>query len=221
MAINAFEPGKLHVAVVTGQHPFDVPGFAALWRALPGIDAYIQHMDDYVADTAQVRQLYDIVVFYNFHQATPSSEGSEGRMKAALEDLGATSQGIVVLHHALLAFRQWPLWSEIVGVSNRGFGYYPNQALQIQVAAPHHPITHDLDPWEMVDETYTMDDAGAGNEVLLTTDHPRSMRTIAWTRAYRQARVFCYESGHDNVTYANAGFRLVLARGIQWAAGRL
>jgi type 1 glutamine amidotransferase len=73
----------------------------------------------------------------------------------------------------------------------------------------------------MTDETYTMPEPASDCEVLLTTDHPKSMKTIAWTRQHRHARVFCFQSGHDNLAWECAGFRQTLARGIFWAAGKL
>ena len=73
----------------------------------------------------------------------------------------------------------------------------------------------------MVDETYTMADAGPGSEILLTIDHPKSMKTIAWTRQFKRSRVFCFQSGHDDRTWANASFREVLRRGIHWCAARI
>jgi type 1 glutamine amidotransferase len=57
--------------------------------------------------------------------------------------------------------------------------------------------------------------------VLLTADHPKSMKAIAWTRQHGQSRVFCFQSGHDNDTWENAGFRNVLERGILWCAQRV
>ena len=72
----------------------------------------------------------------------------------------------------------------------------------------------------MVDETCTMADAGEGSGTLLTVDHPKSMKTLAWTRSHKESRVFCFESGHDNVTWVNAEFRNVLQRGIRWCARR-
>jgi type 1 glutamine amidotransferase len=56
--------------------------------------------------------------------------------------------------------------------------------------------------------------------VLLTTDHPKSMKTLGWVRQHRNARVFCLQSGHDGVTWASPEFRTVLERGIRWCAGR-
>ena len=45
---------KTSVAVVTGGHSFDVPGFHALFRSLPDVDPYIQHMEDYIHDSGEV-----------------------------------------------------------------------------------------------------------------------------------------------------------------------
>jgi uncharacterized protein len=213
----------LRLAVVTGQHAFDVPAFHTLFRSLPGVDAYIQHMEDFAAANAPARAWYDAVLFYNFHQTTPDDGQRRGdkAMQQALGQLGQSKQGIVVLHHALLAYPKWDLWSELCGIQDRRFGFHDDQTVRTAIAQPNHPITVGLSTWEMVDETYTMPDAGAGSEILLATEHPLSMKTLAWTRRFGQARVFCYEAGHDNQAFANPSFRTVLARGIQWTAERL
>ena len=103
--------------------------------AFPGIDADVQNLEDFVTADAGIRDQYDALVFYNFHQATPTGEeqGWQKGIKPALEQLGQTAQGILVLHHALLAHRQWPLWSEVVGIADRGFGYYHDQTLHVEV----------------------------------------------------------------------------------------
>lgn len=206
----------LRVAVVTGGHPYDVPNFHKLFRALPGVDAYIQHMEDFVATPEPVRDQYDVVLFYHMLMQNPPPPP----VKAVLEHLGATEQGIVVMHHALLAYPEWAVWSEVVGIADRKFGFHYNQTVQVRIASAQHPITRGLQSWEMVDETYTMADAGEGSDVLLTVDHPKSMKTIGWTRQFKKSRVFCLESGHDNQTWANANFREVLRRGIQWCGRR-
>ncbi|MFQ6132499.1 MAG: ThuA domain-containing protein [Armatimonadota bacterium] len=214
---------KIKTAVVTGRHPYEVPGFHDALASIPEIACYVQHMEDFAADAAGVREQYDVLVFYNFHQATPTDEGEwwERGMKTSLERLGETKQGILVLHHAVLAFLEWPFWAELVGIADRKFDFHIGETLTIEVADPDHPITQGLTSWETVDETYVTNEPGEGSEVLLTTDHPKSMRSIGWTRRHGQARVFCLQSGHDNRAYANPSFRTVLSRGIQWLAGRL
>lgn len=212
------------VAVITGGHGFDVPRFHALFRSMEGVDAYIQHMDDFASSPLEVRRWYDVVLFYTMLMDGPSDEHQPayvGTPRTALEDLGRTRQGIFILHHAILAYPRWPVWSRMVGIEDRTFGYHVGEEPAFEIADPDHPITAGLEPWQMTDETYTMADAGAGSQILLTARHPKSMRTIAWTRQHGMARVFCYQSGHDGQTWADDRFRCVLARGIQWCAGRL
>jgi uncharacterized protein len=216
-------PEKIALAVITGGHPFDVPAFNQLFRSIEGVDTYIQNMEDFVADWGEVRKKYHAVLFYNFHQQTP--QGDEpwplGPMKNVLDELGETEQGIFVLHHAIEAFMGWQYWGDLCGLPKRSHGFSPNETVRIDIAKPDHPITRGLASWEMVDELYPTEDAGPDCDVLLTTDHPKSMKTIAWTRKHRNARVFCFQSGHDGVTWAAPNFREVVARGIRWCAGRI
>ena len=221
---RSFPGDEVKTAVITGGHSFDVPHFHQLFHSLEGVAAYVQSLDDFASSPKEVRQAYDVALFYTMMMPTPTDEGLPwyaGRPLTALSELGETSQGLVVLHHALLAYPQWLVWNEIVGIPDRQFGYHVGQAVDCGIATPDHPITRDLQPWAMVDETYVMGDAGPGSTVLITYSHPRSMRTIAWTRQYRASRVFCYQAGHDNATWPDPSFREVLRRGILWAAGRL
>ena len=214
----------INVAVVTGGHPYDVPGLTDMFRALPDINAYPQHMEDFATDPAGKRTWYDVVLFYTMLQQTPTGEGAwyEAGVKTAIEDLGESGRGIFMLHHAILAYPGWPLWHSIVGVRDYVFkNYHIGERPRIATAKPDHPITQGLTSWEMTDETYEMSEPDQDNEILLTIDHPKSMRACAWVRQHKNARVFCYQSGHDNETYAVPNFRTVVARGIQWCARRI
>ena len=213
----------IKTAVVTGGHSYDVPNFHRLFRALPGLDVYIQHMDDFASSSVEVRDSYDVVVFYTMLMEGPRDEGlvwHQGKPKSVLEHLGETSQGIVMLHHALLAYPQWQPWADLVGIPERTFGYYMAQTVTSQIVDSSHPIMQGINAWEMVDETYTTASTGSDSHVLITYDHPQSMRTIAWTRSHKQSRVFCYQAGHDNDTWQDTNFREVLRRGIAWAGQR-
>jgi uncharacterized protein len=209
--------------VITGGHAYDVQPFHELFRSLPGIDAYIQHLDDFASSTEEVRDNYVSVVFYNMPRETPSDDDLPwycGKPKTALEHLGSTAQGIVLLHHGIVAYPDWPVWNEIAGATGRlNFGYHLAQRIPVDIAAPDHPITSGLSPWTIIDETYMIPDFKPDGQILLTTQYSSSWPVIAWVRSYRQARVFCYQSGHDKITYADPGFRTVLANGIYWTAG--
>ncbi len=208
---------KIKTAVITGQHAFDVPGFHTLFRGIPEIDFYMQDLENFAADAGKVREQYDVLVFYNFHRVTPD----EGRVREAIEALGENGAGILVLHHAILAFPDWQLWSDLCGIQDRRFGYKVDQNLHVDIVDSQHPTMHGLTPWEMVDEIYTMADPGEDSDLLLTTDHPESMKTLAWTRQHKNVRVLCFQSGHDNQVFSDPNFRTVISQGIQWLAGRI
>jgi hypothetical protein len=227
---------KVTTAVVTGEHPFNVPGFHNLFRSLPGVDPYPQHMDQFIADWGKVRTRYDVVLFFNFHQATPPANERgwwQSGTEDALKELGETQQGIVVLHHAIVAFPQWEFWSELVGIPHADRTYAFDEmlgtlsfceTLHLEIADPEHPITQGLSAWELYGETWDFGATKPGPDchTLLVTDHPKMrLKAMAWAHPFRNARVFCLQPGHNNDSYADQNFRTVLSRGIQWAAGRL
>lgn len=217
MAELRTSPDSLAVAVVTGGHPFNVPAFIGMWRDLEGIDAYVQPMEDWSDDVAGVRDEYDAVVFYNFHQATPTGDETPPmhKLKTSLERLGETKQGVVILHHAIAAYLEWPVWSNLVGVEERTPEWHLDQTLT--VAGADHPITAGIEPFEIVDESYRIP-SPEGSTPVLTTEHENSMPVVGWTHERGKARVFVLQLGHDNQAWANPSFRAVLGNGLRWAA---
>lgn len=209
----------LMVAVITGGHHFEVPAFDRLFRGMDGIDPYLQTLENFSEDLEGVRDQYDALVFYNMHAESPTPKA-----RAFLETLGDRPQGLVFLHHGILAYRGESLLGEVLGLPDRSFNFSPGYAggerVKVQIAC-EHPITRGLAPWTMVDEIYGMASAGNDSQVVLTTDHPTSMKSLAWTRQHGKARVFAFASGHGKETYADPNFQTVLRRGIQWAAGKI
>ena len=213
----------LRIAVVTGGHAFDVPNFYRLFRQMSGVDAYPQHIEHFASSPQEVRDSYDAIVFYGMDQGVPEEEGRRagGNPKAAIERLIEQGQGIVVLHHALLAWEKWDLWNQVIGFNNRNFKYKEGLNLEIEVGDERHAITEDIEGFAIVDEGYVLrgDHDGEGT-VLMTTDHEDAMDQVAWARQQGKSRVFCLALGHDNVAWGNPGFREILHRGIAWSAGK-
>lgn len=210
------------IAVVTGGHSYEVVPFHTLFRSTPGVDAYIQHLDDFCSSSQEVRDGYDGIVFYIMPGGAPTDESLwfSGKPKSALEHLGESTQGIVLLHHAILAYPDWPVWDEMVGMKQRVISKYQHdEHIPVHVALPNHPIVQGIAPWTIIDETYVLHDPGSDSQVILTTDHPACMHSLGWTRTYRNARVFCYQSGHDHQAYEDDHFQAVLANGIRWTTG--
>jgi uncharacterized protein len=213
----------IDLAVITGGKAHDVIGFHRLFRSLEGINSYIQHIDDFASTPEQVRDRYDSILFFFMMQEGPTDDGLPGycgQPKSAIEHLGQTGQGIVVLHHALLAYPQWSTWSQIVGIPDRSLSRYEHdEKISIKAVDAIHPITKGLSDWMMVDETYLMSNANGENRILLKTDHSGSMETIAWIHKHQTNRVFCLQSGHDRQTWEDENFKIILRRGIGWSCG--
>lgn len=222
MTPNLPQTERITAAVITGDHAFDVPGFHHLWRSLADeVTCYIQHQDNFIADVGKVRDEYDVLLFYNMPlDIADDGTGDASKAKPVLEQLGTSGQGIFLLHHALVAYKDWSFWSDLVGIRDRHIDYFHDEVVSVRVVDPDHPITQGMAGWQMVDETYVMADPEE-SVPLLQVEHPRSMKTIAWTRHFRDSRVFCFQSGHDNQTYVDPNFRRVVLRGIQWCAGRI
>ena len=207
------------IAVVTGKHAFDIPGFQQMFSSMSNMEFYLQDLENFVADVGKYNDKYDVILFYNFHQQTPVADERDGAIILnSINKLAENGQGIFLLHHAILAFPHWEIWSQIVGVADRRFGYHGNQTVQTDLMDDSHPITYGLKSWEMVDETYTMNEVGDDSHPLLVINHVNSMHTVGWTRHYGNGRVFCYQSGHDNQAFSNPNFRTIVFRGIQWLA---
>lgn len=216
-------PKMIELAVVTGGHWFEVRGFHQLFRSLPHINATIQHMEDFGSSLPSERLTYQVVLFYNMQMPTPQdSPNPAAREKplTALEQLPLSGQGIILLHHALMAYPRYPLWDMLVGMSGRDqFTYDHDQHFTIEIKDADHPISRGLAAWQIEDETYVLPEPGEGSQVLFSTNHPRSMRALGWVRLVQRARVFNFQPGHDRRAWQNPTFRTVLSRAVHWCAG--
>ncbi|MEM0964638.1 MAG: ThuA domain-containing protein [Verrucomicrobiota bacterium] len=220
------EPHELlRVAVVTGGHPFDVVGFQDFWSDMPGVKCYIQHLEHYCSSSEKEQDRYEAVVFYNMTDAVPSDKEQpwwKGAPETALRRMTKKGVGVVIWHHALVAFPGWEFWDLVCGHSRRTLKPHFDQEVNHSVQDVDHPILRGLPRhFSLIDETYEMAEPEAeGNHVLLTTDHPDSLRSQVWLRECGESRVLCLIPGHDHHTWNAPEFRQLFSQGIQWVARR-
>ena len=214
---------RKNVAVVVGYHTYEVCAFQVMLESFDDLHCYIQHLEQFTSSPESVRDSYDAVVFYTMEHRTPDANRPwyEGDVKAAMEHLGVSGQGLVVLHHSLLAFEKWPSWKELTGLDPVLYHDYRLDVSQrYQIVSPDHPVTQGLSDFEMRDEVYLCDpvEPADGMEILVGSAAGGNMNAIAWTKRYRNSRVFCFQSGHDSSSWRNNSFRTLLHRGILWSA---
>jgi len=217
----------IRVVILVGGHGYDRKNFPAAWGGHDDIHCEIWKPKPYSVFDDITKFRYDAILMYNL------SGGITDQQKANFLALLKKGVGLVVWHHALANCQNWPEFERIAGCkfwlrpgerkdgtkvprSGTGFG-----DLKMHIADPNHPITKGMKDFEIHDETYNKQTFVKGIDVLVTTDHPKSDKPIAWALTYSGARVFGYQSGHDARAWKNPAFQRLLANGIRWVARRI
>jgi len=213
---------KIQAAVLVENHEYDVAGFQRMLNSFADCECYVQPLDLFARDGVN-RDAYDTVLWYNMNIPIPD-EGSP-LWEYMQNKLGAAGQGIVLIHHALLCFKRWELYTDVSGVSVRledgMFSYHQNTPVRCVIQSDAHPVTQGLHDFSIVDETYIIGEPDQpGNEILITAECPVGIKNIGWARAYKASRVFATASGHDNRVYADENYRKLLHNAILWTSKR-
>lgn len=209
----------IRLAIITGGHPYDAIGFGNLMRSLPGVIYDVQSIEDFCTDFGDYTRHYNVVLFYNLTQQTPQDSHEWNHVsKDKIMQIFERGQGVLLLHHSILAFPHWSFWDDVCGISSRDFKFHMNVDMTFNVMDSDHPVTHKLADFSMKDEAYEMNSTNENSTILLTTDNPKSMKSIAWTRKINRSKVFCYESGHDHQAFNHPQFKEILYRAILWLA---
>ncbi len=134
--------------------------------------------------------------------------------------------GLVPIHPA--SWHQPQPSQQVAGLLGVG-GYkkYRHGHVEMKIIAPKHPICLGLpEKLHFYDETYwpptpIMDDV----TILATSDEKvndkadKKPQPVFWTYRYGKGRVFGCQPGHYTWTFDDPYFRILLLRGIAWAAG--
>jgi cytochrome c len=157
-----------------------------------------------------------------------------GDQRAALERWVRGGGGVVAIHAAANADRDWAWYGELLGGAR--FRNHPPGRLQFQRATvtvedPGHPATESLPrEWARTDEWYNFaPEPGPRAHVLASLDertyeeddgsrgadpHP-----IAWTTRLDRGRALYTALGHGAEAWDEARYRAHLFGAIEWAAG--
>jgi len=220
----ATDPAKINLLIVTGGHPFN-KDFFKLFDHFPEVSYTSATEGDFKKGTASAYDRpdllsYDVVLLYDFQlNATPD----EKKNFLALFDKGV---GLIVLHHALLSFQDWPDYERVAGgLYLLDYKKYPdkiwpestykgNVDMDVTVFDKNHPITAGISDFHLKDEIY---------RGFHTTDDIHPILTIegkpaAWTRNEKNSRIFTIILGHGPGTWDNPSFQKLLDNALHWTA---
>jgi hypothetical protein len=217
--------GKIRVLLVTGGHDFEKEAFLKVFEDNPDIVfRHVEHPNAHSLLKADAARQYDVLVLYDMHQEI--SDEAKADFLARLKE----GKGLVVLHHAIASYQQWPEYAKIIGaryyleptvvdgVQKPRSVYQHGVQIKVHVADPRHPVVRGLHDYVIHDETYKLFDVADNCHALLTTDEPLSNKVIAWAKTYAGARVVYLQSGHDHFAYENPNYQQFVRQAIRWTA---
>ncbi len=212
---------KIKLLVMTGGHGFQPESFFKLFQDNPEI-TYTSAVENKSAEAWDRDDLlnFDVVLLYDFQREL--SEAQQAKFHLLLDH----GVGLIVLHHALLSYQNWPEYERVAGgkylLDNErteagvtpASTYEGNVDIDLSVVAKDHPIAAGLHDFKMHDEIYRGVRTTKDIAPLLVAEG----KPAAWTRAEKKSRVFTTILGHG--AYSDPNFQRLLAQAIHWTAGR-
>jgi len=221
-------PEKLRALIVTGGHGFDREAFFGMFDAFPEV-AWREAKHPQAADlfAPDQRATYDVIVLYDM------AKDITDQQKAWFAETIKEGKGVVILHHALGSYQDWPEYAKIMGgrylrapaqIEGKPWArstYKHDVTFTVEIADRRHPITQGLQDFTIKDEVYGGYWVSSAAHPLLKAHHPESGEIVGWTNQYGKARVVCLVGGHGPTAYSNPNYCAVVRRSLLWASGRL
>jgi uncharacterized protein len=219
--VACYSPAKtgskqLKVLLFTGGHDFHEESFYNMVFSIPGVK--IDTLSQPVANQSLLSDSifsYDVIVFYDMWKTISERE------KEAFLRLTDRGTGLVFLHHSLVSYQDWDLFTRIRGGKyHEGYSTYKHDiVLDVKIVDPHHPVTSGLNDFVIHDEGYGNIEILPDVIPLLSADHPDCSEIIGWTNKYDNSKIVYLLLGHDNNAYADENFRALVRNAIAWTAG--
>jgi len=197
-----------------GEHEYELwqERWSSLLRDTPGVT--VESAFEWPESTLWQRA--DLVVLYFWNHDWNTQRYAE------LDGFLARGGGVVAIHSSVVEDRHPNELARRFGLSGQRprlqFRHGPLR-LEVRSSKPH-PITQGIESLNLVDESYwEMVGDLEKVETLATAREAGKDRPMLWTHSHEEGRVFCTVPGHYAWTFDDPIYRLILLRGMAWAAG--
>ena len=213
LGVRADEPKPLKILFVGDEgHHRPAERYRQMIKPMADRKIDIQYAGDARAFNADTLAKYDgVIVYANIDNMTPEQE-------QALLDYVASGKGFIPLHCASYCFRNSSKYVELVGAQfqRHGFGVF-----RVTPQKNDHPITENFTGFESIDESYVHTKHNDKDRTVLEYREDKDGKEPwTWVRTHGKGRVFYTAWGHDERTWAHAGYLNLVERGIRWACGQ-
>ena len=219
------KPNPTRILVITGGHDYNKEEFNKMLSGFPEVTfQVVEFPAAFEMFKPENRLKYDVLVFYHMWQTiTPDEE-------KMMTDCISGGKPLVVLHHSICAFDDWPEYWNMIGgkyfhkpTTFKGkqyteCSYIHDIHFRVNITRRKHPVTRGLSDFDIFDETYKGYFVDDNVTPLLTTDEPSSNHVIGWAKTYGKSRIVVLQSGHDVPTFQNPSYRKLLLQAIEWVS---
>jgi type 1 glutamine amidotransferase len=213
-------PRRLRIVLVDGPKDHgpgehDYPLWRKRWSALLATDETISVESIDAWPSKEQLERADVIVLYSNNPRWDASRGAE------LDRFLARGGGLVLIHYAVEGHKDSAALASRIGLAwQGGMSKFRHGPLAVDFSKSKHPIARNLGVLQLVDESYwnLVGDVSSIN-VIGTGVEDGEPRPLFWTRETGKGRVFVSIPGHYTWTFDDPLFRLVILRGIGWAAG--
>ncbi len=218
---------KIRLLILSGSHRFETNQFFQMFKDNPEVVfEAAAHPAAHEKLRPESAKNFDTLVLYDYWQKITSEA------QADFVNFLKAGKGLLILHHAVADYQQWPEYEKILGgryylqktmvngVEKPRSRAKEGLMIPVHVAGPDHPVTLGLKDFEIRDEAYGGYDIGPESHVLLTTTLTNNAPYLAWVKNYEAARVVYLQLGHDHFAYEDPNYRRLLAQAIRWVARR-
>jgi len=168
---------------------------------------------------------YAVVVDNWSNYPAPDCPWGEEAQRALLAFVRAGG-GFVAIHASTACFPTWTPYRDLIGIYwEEGKANHARvHRFSVKPSTPDHPVTRGLPEFAITDELYQRLTLGPRARVLCTAySAPEAGGTgevepMAVATHYGRGRGFSIVLGHDGVAMDSDGWRLLFARGVEWAA---
>jgi len=217
-------PGKIRVLLLTGEDAaaHNWKDMAAATKGIleaAGKFDITQVEDLKTLEAADALAKFDVIVQTGcfLKKMDLSDQGKEN-----LLNFVKNGKAIYLQHLATASF---PKWKEFAALAGRNWvmgksGHSARGPFTADIADATHPITKGLKGFPTDDELYSKLQGTAEIQALVTADSKFSNKTepLVFVHPYGQGRVVVNNFGHDKKALETPEVRILVARGVEWAA---
>lgn len=214
-APDSSSPLRILLCIDTKDHGLDehdYPLWQERWSKLLPLADNVTVAKANVFPTREQFAAADVAVFFS------RNSGWNAEKAALLDDFQKRGGGVVLLHWAMEGGKEAKAYAERVGLAT-GLSKFRHGDMELDFTNADHPITRGFTKLKLTDETYW---AFHGDEkrvgVLAKSVEEGKPETQLWTYDHFKGRVFGSIPGHYNWTFDDPLYRVIVLRGIAWAA---